>query len=85
MDINLILKLAFCKTPKAKVYGRGWNAERAEIQRQRCLANRPWERSTGPRTSEGKDISKWNAFRHGRRSQIMIDIYRLAREAEKLR
>jgi hypothetical protein len=29
---------------------------------------RPWQRSTGPRTAEGKARSRWNAWRHGERS-----------------
>ena len=30
--------------------------------------NRPWGKSTGPRTEEGRDRAKMNAFQHGARS-----------------
>ena len=36
--------------------------------KQTAAANRPWAKSTGPRTAEGKDRAKMNAFQHGARS-----------------
>src|SRR2546430_13247145 len=36
--------------------------------RTTALRNKPWLRSTGPRTATGKDRSKLNAAKHGERS-----------------
>ena len=40
-----------------------WSPERRERQRQLIRCIRPWERSTGPRTKEGKARSSQNAKR----------------------
>ncbi len=40
-----------------------WTPERRERQRQAIHCWRPWERSTGPRTKEGKARSAQNAKR----------------------
>lgn len=42
-----------------------WSAAAREAARQRCLANQPWLRSTGPRTPEGRAASSLNALKHG--------------------
>ena len=36
--------------------------------RKSAQQNRPWATSTGPRTEEGKDRAKMNAYQHGARS-----------------
>lgn len=51
-----------------------WTPERRQAARERALKNKPWEKSTGPRTKEGKTISSGNAFRHGHRSGIYLEI-----------
>ena len=38
-----------------------WTPERKEVQRLRIMASKPWEKSTGPRTPEGKAICSKNA------------------------
>ncbi len=38
-----------------------WTPERRQAQRERIQASRPWERSTGPKTPEGKAASSQNA------------------------
>lgn len=40
-----------------------WTPERREVQRQRLLQARIWERSTGPRTPEGKAKVSRNAYK----------------------
>ena len=37
-------------------------------RRERIMRVRPWEKSTGPRTVEGKARACMNAYRHGERS-----------------
>lgn len=50
-----------------------WSLEARERQRQQIQKWKPWEHSTGAKTPEGKERSKKNAFKHGLRSQEMID------------
>ena len=46
-----------------------------------AAANRPWERSTGPRTPAGKNRSSRNAWKHGWRSREAIETLQRARAA----
>lgn len=46
----------------------GWTAERRARQSIAIKTWRPWERSTGPKTSEGKSIAANNAWKGGIRS-----------------
>lgn len=48
----------------------GWTAERRRKQSQLMMTTRPWERSTGPKTEQGKANSSRNAFKGGFRQQI---------------
>jgi hypothetical protein len=57
----------------------GWTLERRMRQAQLIQATRPWERSTGPRTAEGKRRSSRNAFRGGVRAQEREGLARLDR------
>ncbi|NCT41259.1 MAG: hypothetical protein GW778_06330 [Alphaproteobacteria bacterium] len=44
---------------------KNWTPERREAQRQRCLKNKPWAQSTGPKTSAGKARVAMNAYKYG--------------------
>jgi hypothetical protein len=59
------------KNTPPKTYKKGWNEERARQARVLIYQSKPWEKSTGPRTPEGKAICRNNSFRHGRRSKTM--------------
>lgn len=84
-EINILLQGLFQPRPPAlKVYKKGWNAERAERERQRCLKNKPSRFSTGPRTAEGKQIVGQNNFKHGKYSRVMKDINHLVCEAQRI-
>jgi hypothetical protein len=48
----------------------GWTPERRARQAQLIHTWRPWERSTGPRTSEGKARVARNAFKGDWRGQL---------------
>lgn len=45
--------------------GKGWTKERRAAAAERCRANKPWEKSTGPKTRAGKMRSSMNALKHG--------------------
>jgi len=47
----------------------GWTPERRRLQAERIRKQKPWLRSTGPRTVQGKAISCRNALIHGMRSR----------------
>jgi len=44
---------------------KGWSPERRAAQAARCRQNKPWQKSTGPKTKEGKARASINAFKHG--------------------
>ena len=43
--------------------GTAWTPERKQRQREAIQQWKPWEKSTGPRTPEGKAIVSRNAYR----------------------
>ena len=51
---------------------RQWTEK--DKKRQTCVMRRhkPWRKSTGPRTQEGKEKSKYNAVKHGRCSAASV-------------
>ena len=46
----------------------GWTPERRARQAELISSWRPWERSTGPRTAEGKARASLNAYRGAKRA-----------------
>ncbi|MBN3993869.1 MAG: hypothetical protein HWQ36_26145 [Nostoc sp. NMS2] len=66
-----------------KKYRRNLSPEFIEAARQRILASKPWEKSTGPRTLEGKAKSSQNNFKHGRRSRTMMEVNRIIADVVK--
>ena len=57
----------------------GWTSERRARQAALIQSWKPWERSTGPKTPEGKARVSRNAFRGGWRAQLR-ELSRLLRE-----
>lgn len=47
-----------------------WTPERRARQAQAIRRWKPWERSTGPKTPEGKTTASRNAFRGGHRRAL---------------
>ncbi len=46
----------------------GWTPERRKKQAEAIQRWKPWEKAKGPRTVQGKKISRMNAYKHGMRS-----------------
>jgi len=60
----------------------GWTPERRARAAELIHTWRPWERSTGPRTSEGKARVARNAYKGNWRGQLR-DLRRLLHEHER--
>ena len=45
-----------------------WTPERRARQAERIRESRPWEKSTGPRSAEGKTAASRNAWKGGQRA-----------------
>lgn len=48
-----------------------WTEERRKAAAERCRAQKPWKKSTGPKTPEGKVRASLNAFKTGNHSLVM--------------
>jgi hypothetical protein len=48
---------------------RNWTKEAREAQSMLIRRHKPWEKSCGPKTKEGKEKSKMNAYKHGGKSE----------------
>jgi hypothetical protein len=60
---------------------RGWCQERRARQAAAIREWRPWERSTGPRTTAGKAVSSRNAFKGSSVTQALQEITKELRRA----
>jgi hypothetical protein len=54
-----------------------WPPERRQKQAERIQQWQPWQKSTGPKTTNGKARSRMNARKHGARSQEWLALQRL--------
>jgi hypothetical protein len=66
---------------------KGWTDERRKRQAERIRAQKPWEKSTGPRSEAGKARSSLNAYKHGYcagNGELMLEVRKLSRECIKL-
>ena len=48
----------------------GWTPERRARQAELIRSWRPWERSSGPQTTDGKAVVSRNAFKGGTRPEM---------------
>jgi len=44
---------------------KGWTKERRKKQAERIRQQKPWEKSTGPKSDAGKKRSSQNSLKHG--------------------
>ena len=44
---------------------KGWSERRRKQQACNARRNKPWTRSTGPKSDAGKAVSSMNAYKHG--------------------
>lgn len=56
---------------------RVWTEKEKKLQACAIRRWKPWKKSTGPRTSKGKDKSRYNALKHGHRSAEIRELYRV--------
>ncbi|CBJ42546.1 conserved protein of unknown function [Ralstonia solanacearum CFBP2957] len=67
---------------------RRWTPEQRATQAEKIRRWKPWERSTGPTTDEGKAAASQNAVKHGMRGTAWIERRRqmaeLIREARAM-
>ncbi|HHZ64022.1 MAG TPA: hypothetical protein EYN67_05440 [Flavobacteriales bacterium] len=54
-----------------------WSEERRQRHAEAIRRWKPWEKSTGPRTTEGKRRVAQNAYKHGGRSASVIALEKL--------
>ena len=59
---------------------RHWTMEERKRQSELIRKWKPWTRSTGPKTSEGKEKAKMNAHKHGLRGQDIKNMRWLFKE-----
>jgi release factor glutamine methyltransferase len=74
---NEIGKKALLENKKARQ--KQWTPEKKSKQARIIQKYRPWERTTGPKTIEGKAKSAQNALKHGFRSRDYAELCRLLR------
>lgn len=53
---------------------KSWSAEHRQKQAEAIRRWKPWKKSTGPRTVEGKNASRLNALKHGMHSAAGVEI-----------
>ena len=63
----------------------GWTPERRARQAALIKTWRPWEKSTGPRTQEGKAVVAGNAHKGGHRQKLRTFQKALNRELQTMR
>jgi len=55
----------------------GWTPERKKRAAELIQRWRPWEKSTGPKTDNGKVVVSRNALKHGGRSAETLQVRRI--------
>ncbi len=61
-----------------------WTDEKRKAQSERLKSLKPWLKTTGPKTDEGKKASSQNALKHGMRSELAKDLRRILQEQAEI-
>ncbi len=61
-----------------------WTEARREAYRRAALERKPWKKSTGPKSAEGKRKVSQNARRHGLKSAEVLERRRYIRSVTAL-
>ena len=56
---------------------RQWTEEERKAQSEKMRGLKPWEKSTGPKSKEGKQRASLNALKHGMHSAAIRDLRRV--------
>ena len=71
-----------------KLKMNGWTKERKQSQAEKIKQWKPWKKSTGAKTKQGKAKSSQNALKHGFRSKNQIEkrkeLNNLIKQSQKL-
>ena len=62
----------------------GWSEKRRKKQAATARKNKPWQKSTGPKTAAGKDAIKTNAMKHGLCTPEGQSLRRMIRTLDKV-
>ena len=62
-----------------------WTTERRQRQSQLIQTWKPWERSTGPKTIEGKEVAARNSWKGGHRTKLRAIIQMVNMEIRQAR
>jgi hypothetical protein len=60
----------FVESPHFRHYMRNWTLEERQRQRELIQRWKPWEKSTGAKTPEGKAKSSKNAIKDGKSLEV---------------
>ena len=63
---------------------RQWTEEQRKAQSEKMKQLKPWLKSTGPKSEEGKKKASLNAMKHGLRSELARDIRKTLREQAEI-
>ena len=62
---------------------RRWTIKQRKLQAERIKKLRPWEKSTGPKTDNGKKVASMNAYKGGIKHKLK-ELRKLILEQKKL-
>ncbi len=61
-----------------------WTDEARVLQAEKIRQLKPWLKTTGPKTEEGKENSSRNAMKHGMRSELAKELRQTLRQQAQI-